>query len=193
MLNENFVIILVVIGLIGMSVYCLKERKGFVRTILYLLFVVYIGVVISITLFPIPIDHNPLIPHDDFAQNFIPFASISETISEAFSSSEHWQLYAIILAGNVLMFTPLGFMVPYISLKKRKFWKTLIVVFLCTLLIELAQLGISLWVGYFYRVIDIDDIILNTVGGMIGYFIFWVAFKLIGRVSKRKIQTSESL
>jgi len=43
-----------------------------------------------------------------------------------------------------------------------------------SVLIEIAQFSISLLVGYSYRRADIDDVIANTVGALLGYTIFFV-------------------
>jgi len=38
--------------------------------------------------------------------------------------------------------------------------------------IELGQLAISLWLGYAYRSTDVDDVILNTIGAVLGFMAF---------------------
>ena len=38
--------------------------------------------------------------------------------------------------------------------------------------IEGTQLGLSLLMGYWYRVADVDDLILNTAGVLLGYGAF---------------------
>lgn len=45
--------------------------------------------------------------------------------------------------------------------------------------IELGQLAISMWLGYAYRSTDVDDIILNTLGAVVGYTAF-VAIRGLG-------------
>ena len=70
------------------------------------------------------------------------------------------------LGGNVGMFIPLGFFLPGVFAKLRKFWKTLLAsgAIICT--VELLQLFSLL--GH----CDIDDLILNLIGVAIGYGIF---------------------
>lgn len=77
------------------------------------------------------------------------------------------------LAGNVIGFVPLGFLLPLLS---RGFWKlrqVLAAAFLLSLAYEVAQMYTGL--GSF----DVDDLILNTLGGWIGYclitVLFWVS------------------
>lgn len=69
---------------------------------------------------------------------------------------------------NVAMFIPLGFLLPVTVEKARKGRVTLSIVLLSTLTIETLQ--------YFMgRSADIDDVIMNTLGGVIGYGLFRLA------------------
>jgi len=70
------------------------------------------------------------------------------------------------LAGNIIGFVPLGLLVPVLFRRCRGFWKVVGLSFLVSLLFELAQLATAL--GSF----DVDDLLLNTLGGMLGYCIF---------------------
>ena len=67
------------------------------------------------------------------------------------------------LAGNVVMFIPLGFLLPKVSARQRKLWRTLLTTALIILLVEILQL-FSLRGSC-----DIDDVILNTIGSALGY------------------------
>ena len=51
--------------------------------------------------------------------------------------------------------------------------------------IELVQFIIGLLIGYNYRCVDIDDVILNSLGGIIILLIFE---RIIKQVKKRKSQ-----
>lgn len=66
---------------------------------------------------------------------------------------------------NIVMFIPLGIMVPFIWKKAARFRYILLYGFAFSLLIELSQLLNP-------RSTDIDDVILNTSGAVIGYLIF---------------------
>ena len=69
------------------------------------------------------------------------------------------------LFGNVIIFIPFGFFMPMAS-RYRSFFLTLFYSFGLSFLVEAFQL-ITL-VGSF----DVDDLLLNTIGGVIGYVIF---------------------
>ena len=68
------------------------------------------------------------------------------------------------LAGNVVAFMPFGFFLPLVSEHKIKFFKVFITAFSLSLSIELIQLISK--VGS----CDVDDLILNTLGGLLGYW-----------------------
>ncbi|MCI8599137.1 MAG: VanZ family protein [Lachnospiraceae bacterium] len=70
------------------------------------------------------------------------------------------------LAGNVAVFIPYGFALPLLFRKVHSFLQVTILSFGFSLLVETLQL--ILRVGCF----DVDDLLLNTVGGCIGYLIF---------------------
>lgn len=72
------------------------------------------------------------------------------------------------LVGNVVMFVPLGFYVPYLGKKLRKFLPAMGVVLLLILAVEGIQ-----YVTYLGSC-DVDDVILNMAGSFIGY-LFWLA------------------
>lgn len=69
------------------------------------------------------------------------------------------------------MFLPLGFIFPVAFKKARTFYKTTICMLLFSFLIEFVQYFIG-------RSADIDDLILNTLGAMLGYFLFYKLSKL---------------
>ena len=73
------------------------------------------------------------------------------------------------LFGNVLAFVPFGFFLPVHSVRCRKFWCTALYSFELSLSVEVLQLICK--VGSF----DVDDLLLNTIGGFAGYIIFVLA------------------
>ena len=67
---------------------------------------------------------------------------------------------------NILLFVPLGIMLPMISERFKKLWKVVLIGFLFSCLIEAMQYitgrGLT----------EIDDVINNTLGAFLGYLIF---------------------
>lgn len=73
------------------------------------------------------------------------------------------------LWGNVAGFLPFGFFFPVISKRGRTWYRTCLLGFLLSLAIEATQLAFR--VGSF----DVDDLLLNTIGGILGFFCYrWV-------------------
>ena len=93
-------------------------------------------------------------------QNDVPQLIMTPFWSYAkFSQIEiRWQIYM-----NVFLFIPFGFMLPWCAEKLQRLWKVLLIAAAFSILIEAAQ--------YFLRIgyCELDDVIHNTLGAMIGY------------------------
>ena len=76
------------------------------------------------------------------------------------------------LIGNVVMFIPLGFGLPWANAPLRRFWKTLLVSAGIIILVEITQLITLL------GRCDVDDLILNLIGVSIGYTLYALFYKL---------------
>ncbi|MBS4210194.1 VanZ family protein [Bacillus sp. FJAT-50079] len=61
--------------------------------------------------------------------------------------------------------TPLGFSIP-LRFKVNRFWKVTLLGFFTSCLVEVIQLFTSI------RSFDVDDLILNTLGAMIGFVLY---------------------
>lgn len=72
-------------------------------------------------------------------------------------------LFTINVLGNLLAFVPLGCLLPLWSARLRSAWAIGWLALLTSVTIEVLQWGFTL------RVADIDDVILNVVGALIGY------------------------
>lgn len=84
---------------------------------------------------------------------------------------------------NIVLFMPLGFLLPTIWPQFRKMKNTVCAGFFFSLAIELNQLLNN-------RITDIDDVFTNTLGAIIGYVLYKALFKMIyKREEKSWIQT----
>lgn len=101
--------------------------------------------------------------------NLIPFAEI-------FRYSFESKLFYYNVIGNIMMFIPIGFIVSS-YLKPKKVWPNLIIGIIVSLTIESVQLNIG-------RSFDIDDIILNTIGCVIGYLSYLLFSRLYQKLPK---------
>ena len=66
-----------------------------------------------------------------------------------------------------MLFVPVGIFIPIVFKRMRKLYKTALVSFAMTFGIEFFQYFIG-------RSSDIDDVITNVMGAVIGYLLFWL-------------------
>ena len=79
------------------------------------------------------------------------------------------------LAGNVVPFVPFGLLLPILWVRFRRIGQLLFAAALASLAIEILQLTLRL-AGVISRSIDIDDVILNTLGALVGWAVWRVLF-----------------
>lgn len=77
--------------------------------------------------------------------------------------------------GNILMFIPVGILMPFIFKKTQRFRWALLGGFLFTFCIESLQFILCL-AGMCLREFDVDDLILNTLGALVGHGIYKLVF-----------------
>lgn len=142
------------------------------RKILISLFIVYITLVASITIFPVRIDPEIWVKTNKSIR-LIPFSTITE-----FLASPTFDTVVLQIFGNILMTVPYGVVMPFL-VKRKRWYHYLIYTLAFPLAIELSQLIICSLTNSFYRTFDIDDIILNSIGILIGYGIYKILPKFI--------------
>lgn len=89
------------------------------------------------------------------------------------------------LFGNVFAFSPFGFMIPIVINKRKAFFRSVFATFFFSLLIETSQLIMK--VGVF----DADDLLMNTVGGLIGYIAYKIAISIYDLYNRKRRQQNE--
>ncbi|AEY65114.1 VanZ family protein [Clostridium sp. BNL1100] len=91
--------------------------------------------------------------------NIIPFYSITEYITASSINIKQFAFSNVV--GNIVIFIPLGVYLPLFK-KSKKAIPNLLFIFIVSLFVEIIQglLGIG--------ISDIDDVILNCLGGWIG-------------------------
>lgn len=151
------------------AIIMLIRRVKFKRFVLNLAFGLYISVIIALCFFPIYFTSDGF----DVGNNFIPFKSTIESISESLRNGLPYGFISVF--GNFVMLMPLG---VFYSIYMKNYKMCFLYVFLFSVSIETMQFLIGLLIGYNYRCVDIDDVILNTIGGVIG-ICFFIALKHI--------------
>jgi glycopeptide antibiotics resistance protein len=91
-----------------------------------------------------------------------------------------FESFAVNILGNVLAFAPFGFLLPQLNKRYRKFLRTTFLSMMFSLTVETLQLVFR--VGIF----DVDDILMNTIGGIFGYIFFVICHRIYRGYCVRK-------
>src|SRR5918992_168629 len=115
---------------------------------------VYVAALALVTLLPIA----PLRRPSDYEPQLVPFEGILGEL-------KHSPVERLAeLFGNVLLFAPLGFLLPLLVPAIRRWWQALAVGAGVSLLIELYQLA---WPGV--RKASVNDVLVNALGALLGF------------------------
>ncbi|WP_316274515.1 VanZ family protein [Bacillus halotolerans] len=171
-----------------------KGRLPIHKHIVIFCLLVYFFNLISVTLFPIPID--TVLIKDMRDDTYIPFVSGNNFIPFYFFVDiyhEGLQYYVIrSIGGNLILLMPVGLLFPLLF-NKSNVKRILLTGFFISLFIELIQLSFSVYIGTIYRSFDVDDLILNTLGTLIGYWFFYILRTLVGKLNCRIKKNSSSI
>ncbi len=178
--------LLVGLALLGVLLVILQRRE---RKPAYLFFFsvfwLYLLLVASLTVFPVPLPAGAPIGMGERQ-------SIGHILSRVnlapFSFGGLFDLAPRVifdnLVGNVLLTLPFGFLISFIArLPARRIPWLAVGVGLC---LEATQLAVSLLIGAAYRGVDVNDLLLNALGVLIGYGFFlgfaWLYRAVAGRL-----------
>ncbi|WP_067843621.1 VanZ family protein [Amphibacillus sediminis] len=144
--------------IIGLALlFFLKKKKRYSNSyiLIFAIFYLYLCLLLNHTQFPIMYqpelaDYSLIVN----SINYIPFSGLY---------FKHFLL-------NIVLTIPFGFLLPFIykvEFSKKLFWAVML-----PIIIEGLQLFILLLTGIPLRAVDINDIIANFIGILIGYFVF---------------------
>ena len=105
--------------------------------------------------------------------NLSPFHTIRNYMKYAPTSD--WLRVNIV--GNIVMFIPWGFGLPLLWKKYRYFLKLAMMSLILPVCIEFIQLFVG-------RTVDVDDVILNFMGSMLGGFLFLTMRLLVPKIGR---------
>ena len=139
------------------TVYC-KEQLVLYKEFKNLLYIVY-----SFALFQLVTTSD----FESFSNNFIPFREILRysTTSPLFYRN---------VIGNIAIFIPFGYLITDMIKEKAhkcNIFVTCIITLLTSLTVEIIQMFIG-------RSFDVDDILLNLVGGVLGYIVYLIVHQI---------------
>jgi glycopeptide antibiotics resistance protein len=142
----------------------LHKKKEKTLTVLYILFFMYSCLMIW------EVFIGPYRSYSGARRyNLYPFKTVMEFISN--DAKYNLQVIFINLIANIIAFIPLGFFISLLFRKSRKLINTALFCVFIIICIEIGQFILK--VG----VLDIDDIILNTAGCVLGFMIYKVVKK----------------
>ena len=147
----------------------MSRRVGKILFVLYIIFVFYFLLISEI--------YGRIEKMQEYHYNLVLFREIKRF----WNYREQLGMFATAtnLLGNVLIFLPFGFFMAMAS-RYRSFLNTLIYSFALSLTIELSQLFMK--VGCF----DVDDLLLNTIGGILGFITFLICNVIRRNYAKKK-------
>jgi len=145
-----------------------KQTKVF-KTIIFICFFLYLLLLIKLTIFR----YSPQLMLDIFQNrnmasklntaNFVPFHSIYRYLVAYLSHHINTNIVVVNILGNIGALVPFGLALPVLSPRCKKLLPVLLWALALILSIELTQLFTGF--GEF----DVDDILLNTLGTLIGF------------------------
>ena len=144
-----------------------EKQKKREKRVFRILFAVYVLLVIYFLFFAEMTGRT--ISDRTYHYNLILFKEIKRFI--IYREQLGWFTVLANLLGNVLIFLPFGMMVPFLTKHFKRFWGVVLLSFELSLMVELIQLVTK--VGS----CDVDDILLNTIGGMLGFACYAIAVR----------------
>lgn len=171
--------VMVISGYAASSFYCLTlseiKATSFMRTVIFLLFGFYIITLLDFTLIDDNFGRNifnflswnkeAFAKYVNESTNLIPFATVKLFIKGYFEDNlTLWDTFLNVF-GNFVAFMPFVFFVSVFFKKYHTYLKMLILVLIAVIAIELLQFV------FLTGASDIDDLILNTSGAMLFYYV----------------------
>lgn len=157
-----------------------NPNTSLLRHLLIFTFGVYFLALIGVTLFPININNNIVNNNYILRINYIPFLSIVLYICNinALPISLSFRIVFLTknIIGNILLLLPLSFFIPMLYPKIKGLKTYFFIGLIASLSIESLQLLENIF-GIGLRYVDIDDVIFNTFGVVIGYMLKNICIK----------------
>ena len=145
-----------------------RQTKRCIKFGSFILLILYIIILVYVCFFSE--DYGRDIVTSYYRYNLVPFKEIRRFY--IYRDVVGFWAFLANLFGNVLAFMPFGFFMPILRPKLRRIVRMFLMTFLLSLIIEITQLLTR--VGSF----DVDDLILNTSGGILGYLLFYIINKV---------------
>ncbi|MBC1475421.1 VanZ family protein [Listeria grandensis] len=153
----------------------IRKKESIEKIVFKSFMFIYLTGVVGYTMFPIMA--NSMLIEDTRALregvsgiNVVPFATIWEIYIYSGDMDVSQGIFQVV--ANVIMFIPLGCLYPLCSKYKVGWKRMFLIVITLSMSIELLQLLQNILYQSAFKYVDIDDLIWNVSGGMIGYGLF---------------------
>lgn len=167
--------LLVAIPVVGYLIW--RQRPSRARAITMVVAGFYLAAVAGVVFGGIPIDPDLLEGLRSKPRgNWVPLRSLLALLSIP-SSPVLFQI------GNLLLLTPLGVLLPLLSDRFHRLRLVVLLGLAISTTIELTQLLGSTVFGYTYRVFEIEDIVLNTLGIALGWALWRAGHRLFSNLT----------
>ena len=152
--------------------------RQFLRKHVRLIFFLYLLVLMKVIIFKYPLEQlqaiaaswrKEVILEGLDTANFTLFKTIRMYIDYSYKLNSFENL-----VGNVVVFLPFGYLLPRIWRTAKSGLMLMGYAFFFSLSIELFQLFSA------FGAFDVDDLLLNTAGALIGFFVYKMNMKLFG-------------
>jgi glycopeptide antibiotics resistance protein len=184
MLDGRWLYVAAVPLVVWIVAYGRARGRASPRTLVALVAVAHVVILANVALFPIPVD--PVLnaagraaaasSSGDGGLGLIPFATIGPVLA---GDAPPYATRITIL--NLFVLAPAGVYLPVLFPSLRDLRGLVLLTVAGGLSVEAGQLAISTVLGFHYRTIDIDDVILNAIGIVVG----WAVLRLVLRVRDR--------
>lgn len=158
---DSFTVLVFATLYVGVAVFLrFKLKKTLAYIFFFTIFFIYFVGVIKFTQFPVYLSEYMRVEMGQTVwrdMNLIPLVTL-----------KYAALNTSLL--NILLTIPFGFGLPFVS--NLRFRRVIIAGALFSIILEFLQLAIALLAGFTFRVVDINDVIFNTIGAAIGYTLF---------------------
>lgn len=150
------------------------QKRKIIKILSRIFFVVYMIVLVYFLLLSDGFGRGNV--YSQYRYNLTPFQEILRFIRYR----EYIDFFSVVvnLFGNVVAFMPFGALIRWVINRRTRWYQAVGYTFLFSLCVELLQLVAR--VGVF----DVDDLILNTLGGFLGFLVYYVLL-LVNRRSER--------
>jgi glycopeptide antibiotics resistance protein len=117
------------------------------------------------------------VSYSDYRYNLVPFREILRFVR--YRQYIDFSSVVLNLLGNVVAFMPYGALIRWVINRRVHWYQAVGYTLFFSLCVELVQLVAR--VGVF----DVDDLILNTLGGLLGFWVYYVLLRMNRRREMR--------